>query len=197
MLSNIKLDLANGKLPPKATIFHELIQSDLPESEKYVRRLQDEAQTVVGAGLTTTAWSLTNAVFYILSTPGVLEKLRKELFNAIPDINAPDAFSFSKLENLPYLRGCVREGIRLSRGVVSRNPRIWTTPLEFQNWVIPPNVPVSMTICDVHFNEEIYPKPKEFMPERWLNNPKAPDGSSMERYWVPFGKGPRQCLGIK
>lgn len=196
-LSNIMIDLAKGKVPKKVTIFHEMIQSDLPDSEKYLRRLRDEAQTVIGAGLTTTAWSLTNGSFYVLDNPKVLEKLRKELWDAIPDIHAPDAFAYSKLENLPYLRGCVREGIRLSLGVSARNPRLWPTPLEYEQWVIPPGVPVSMTTCDVHFNKDLYPKPTEFVPERWLGNPKAPDGSSMERYFVPFGKGPRQCLGIK
>jgi cytochrome P450 len=196
-LSRVMIDLAKGKIPNKVTVFHEMIQSDLPESEKYLRRLRDEAQTLVGAGLTTTAWSLTNASFYLLDNPTVLEKLRKELWEAIPDLSAPDAFAHQKLENLPYLRGCIREGIRLSHGVTGRNPRIWDTPLRFNEWTIPPGIPVSMTVTDVHFNEELYPKPKEFIPERWLNNPKAPDGSSMERYFVAFGKGPRQCLGIK
>jgi len=54
-----------------------------------------------------------------------------------------------------------------------------------------------MTITDVHFDEKIYPKPKEFIPERWLDDPKAPDGKSLDRYFVAFGKGPRLCLGIK
>ena len=54
-----------------------------------------------------------------------------------------------------------------------------------------------MTIMDVHFDEKIYPKPKEFVPERWLGDPKAPDGNSLDRYFVAFGKGPRLCLGIK
>ena len=85
----------------------------------------------------------------------------------------------------------------MSHGGSGRNPRIWTTPLEYRDWLIPPNVPVSMTITDVHFNNEIYPKPDEYEPERWAGNPKAPDGSSLERYFVAFGKGPRQCLGIK
>lgn len=41
------------------TIFHELLQSDLPPQEKEVQRLRDEAQTILGAGLETAAWALT------------------------------------------------------------------------------------------------------------------------------------------
>jgi cytochrome P450 len=57
--------------------------------------------------------------------------------------------------------------------------------------------PISMTLMDVTFNEKLYPKPNDFVPERWLRNPKAPDGESLEKYWVAFGKRQRNCLGIK
>lgn len=38
------------------TIFHELLQGDLPEEEKELDRLWAEGQLVVGAGTETTAW---------------------------------------------------------------------------------------------------------------------------------------------
>ena len=185
------------KQPKEPTIFHEMIKSDLSEEDKKPRRLGDEAQTVIGAGLSTTAWALSCASFYVINNPPVLAKLRKELFAAIPDIHAPDAFAFSKVETLEYLRGVVREGIRLSHGVTARIPRIMTHPVAFQDWTIPPLTPVSMTVMDVHFDPEIYPEPLVFKPERWLGNPKAPDGESMEKYWVAFGKGTRMCLGMQ
>jgi len=185
------------KQPAEPTIFHEMMKSDLSDEDKKDRRLGDEAQTVIGAGLSTTAWALSCASFYVIDNPPVLAKLRKELIAAIPDVNAPDAFSFLKLEKLEYLRGVVREGIRLSHGVTSRIPRIMTHPVQFQEWTIPPWTPVSMTVMDVHFDPELYPEPLVFKPERWLGNPKAPDGESMEKYWVAFGKGTRMCLGMQ
>ena len=39
------------------TIFHEVLQSNLPAQEKASRRIQDEAWIVVGAGTTTTAYA--------------------------------------------------------------------------------------------------------------------------------------------
>jgi cytochrome P450 len=153
--------------------------------------------TVIGAGLVTTAWALTVAVFYLQENPAMLEKLRAELSEAVPDLSAPDAFAYQKLEKLPYLHCCVKEGIRLSYGVSCRLPRVIHTPVEFGDWVIPPGTPIGMTIQDVQFNESIYPKPNSFVPERWANNPKAPDGESLEKYFVAFGKGSRSCIGIK
>jgi cytochrome P450 len=48
-----------------------------------------------------------------------------------------------------------------------------------------------MTSVDILMNEDIFPNPTEFQPERWINRP------DLDRYFVPFGKGSRQCLGIK
>ena len=39
------------------TLFHELLQSNLPAEEKASRRIQDEAWIVVGAGTLTTAYA--------------------------------------------------------------------------------------------------------------------------------------------
>jgi hypothetical protein len=41
-----------------ATIFHELLQGDLPDEEKSTLRLSQESQTIIGAGTETTAWSI-------------------------------------------------------------------------------------------------------------------------------------------
>jgi cytochrome P450 len=174
-----------------------MLTHNLPPEEFAPRRMRDEAQTVVGAGLTTTAWSLSNGCFYLIENKEAQEKLRKELLDAIPDLHAPDAFNFRKLEGLPYLRGCVKESIRLSIGVSGRNARIWKTLLPYRDWVIPSGTTVSMNHQDILFNEDIFPDPQEIVPERWAGNPKAPDGNSLEQYFVAFGKGDRQCLGIK
>ena len=177
------------------TVFQELISGGLPTAEKATLRLQDEAQLVVAAGVTTTGWALSTATFHLTNNPATLNKLRGELESAIPDPTAP--LSWTDLEKLPYLTGCVREAVRLSYAVTTRNPRLFTKPLAYNDWVIPPRTPVSMTLVDVNDDEDIFPKPREFRPERWLNSPKTKDGSSLDRYFVGFGKGSRSCLGIK
>jgi cytochrome P450 len=45
----------------------------------------------------------------------------------------------------------------------------------------------------VLWDPEIFVKPAEFIPERWL----APDArEKLEPYYVPFGRGPRSCVGL-
>lgn len=171
------------------TIFHELLQSDLPPHEKTLHRLVMEAQTMIGAAILTTGWSLTVASFHIINTPEILRNLRAELVSNIPDPNAE--LDWLQLERLPYLSACIREAIRLSYAVTARMPRLSDSPVQYKEWTIPPRIPVSMTIVDINHDEEIYPDSHSFVPERWLNNPPP------EKYVTGFSRGTRSCLGQK
>lgn len=174
------------------TIFHELLNSDLPEEEKGVERLTDLALNIIGAGQETVAWILTVITCHLLSNPTVLRKLKTELAAAItdPGISTPE----TTLENLPYLTGVIKEGLRLGYGVSTRLQRIPHEPLIFssggRDWVIPAGTPVGMTSVLMHHDESIFPHSKEFKPERWIQNPR------LDQYLVAFTKGSRQCLGM-
>lgn len=52
---------------------------------------------------------------------------------------------------------------------------------------------VSQSPLFVHFSEQIFSRPHEFLPERWLQ----PESKALECWLVAFSKGPRSCLGIK
>lgn len=114
------------------------------------------------------------------------------------------------LEKLPYLSAIILEGYRLSYGVTHRLQRISPDEdliYEDKNkephkkaYVIPRGTPTSMTSIFMHMNPEIFPRPKEFEPERWLDfssSPSADDGAKkhLSNYLVNFSKGTRGCLG--
>jgi len=200
------VNLKSGKINTSAetashgTIFSELLQGDLPLSQKSDLRLQDEAQLIIGAGLATTGWTLSVATFYLLSNPSVLARLQKELKEVIPtkDESDPTAgLEWTELEKLPYLTGCIKEAVRLSYSTTSRNARLLSRPIQYGSWVIPAGTPISMTIPFLNHDEEIFPNSNSFVPERWLGSPKTKNGSPLDRYFVGFGKGTRSCLGIK
>jgi cytochrome P450 len=170
------------------TLFHELLHSKLPPSEKSVQRLGDEARTIVNAGSETVAWTLTVAVYHLLANPQILRHLKTELAEAILDPEA--STSLTALEQLPYLVALVKEALRLSYGVASRLARVPHEPLQFENWVIPAGTPVSMTSPLLHHDESIFPDSKEFKPERWIEDPR------LDRYMVSFSRGSRQCVGM-
>ena len=57
-----------------------------------------------------------------------------------------------------------------------------------------------MTSYIQHRNPLIFPSPETFNPDRWLPSNGSPPlaqatGKPLSRYLVPFGRGPRACLG--
>lgn len=87
--------------------------------------------------------------------------------------------------------------LRLAFGISQRIFRVNPHgPITYKSYVIPPNVPFSMSSYLQHRDPNIFPEPDAFRPERWLDNPKAASGKPLSRYLVPFGKGPRMCLGM-
>ncbi len=51
---------------------------------------------------------------------------------------------------------------------------------------------VAMGAMFVHFNPDVFPRPREFVPERWLESK-----GGLEKHLVAFSKGPRACIGMK
>lgn len=83
------------------TILHEIRESNLPDEEKTLPRILDEAGVLVGAGTVTTARTLTIASFYLTKHQAVRERLLEELKSVMPTSDAPIASI--ELERLPYL----------------------------------------------------------------------------------------------
>lgn len=85
----------------EATIFHGILDSNMPDNEKSTKRLKEEAFVLVGAGTDTTASTLGALTYELLTNPRILSKLKAELKEAIPDPS--ELASIARLEGLPYL----------------------------------------------------------------------------------------------
>ncbi|PCG88260.1 Cytochrome P450, E-class, group I [Penicillium occitanis (nom. inval.)] len=198
-IREMKADLLHGKGSNNdgPTVITELLQSDLPTAQKADRRLQDEVQLIVGAGLSTTGWTLSVGAYYLITNPSVLDRLRKELDEAIPSSSlGHGSLQWNELEKLPYLTAVIKEAVRLSYSTTSRNVRRLPYPVKFEEWDIPARTPISMTIPFLNHDEEIFPQSRSFVPERWLGAPKTKNGASLDKYFLGFGKGTRSCLGL-
>ncbi|KAK3171959.1 hypothetical protein OEA41_004043 [Lepraria neglecta] len=55
--------------------------------------------------------------------------------------------------------------------------------------------PISMSISRILMDPNIYHDPYEFQPERWLGPPA--ERAYLGKYFVPFGRGARMCVGMK
>ncbi|CAG7554953.1 unnamed protein product [Fusarium equiseti] len=164
--------------------------------EKSVSRQTQESQVTVQGGALTTSWAMSLATFHLLNRPETLRKLRDELFSAMPD--AYETIPLSRLEKLPYLRGVVKEALRLGIGTSSRLARV--APDEAlvyhdrendEDWNLPPGSIVGMSPYKTVMDESIFYDARGFHPERWVE-----DGERLDKYLDIFCSGSRVCLGM-
>jgi len=100
-----------GAQPERPTIFHTLLGSD--PSLYDVPLLQfctGEAFALLTAAADTTGNAMGLAAFNVVTHPDIYSKLRTEMIEAFPDMSKD--MRFTDLEQLPYLTGVVKEGLR-------------------------------------------------------------------------------------
>jgi cytochrome P450 len=139
------------------------------------------------AGHETTAVALTWAIHLLARAPDVQAALATELDSAL-DGRSPGV---ADLPRLPYTEACVFEALRryppayaLSREAV--------TATSVGGCPLPRHGIAFISVWASHHDPHDFPEPDAFRPERWLDGlaRRLPRG----RY-VPFGEGPRKCLG--
>jgi len=134
--------------------------------------LRDELVTVLGAGHETTATGLAWAMERLLRTPRALAKLR-------------DSLAAGESE---YLDATIKETLR-ARPVIVDVARKTTAPTSFGGYELPAGTYVMAAIAPMHYRADLFPQPKEFRPERFIEE-KADNYA-----WIPFGGGVRRCIG--
>ena len=179
----------------RPSLLQALTNTDLlPEVEKSPERITSEAQLAMVAGTLTMSGCLTAATYHVLADKDIHTRLMSDLARGIPEQQISP--SLEQLEKMPYLVAIMYESLRLFYGVSHRLSRIFPDrPMYYKDWAIPAGVPVSMSIPHIHDNEEIFPEPHSFRPERWL--PLETEGQRLLRFLATFGGGSRQCVGME
>ncbi|MGD1910266.1 MAG: cytochrome P450 [Rivularia sp. (in: cyanobacteria)] len=145
--------------------------------------LRDELITLLIAGHETTASSLAWTFYWIHRLPEVREKLLQELDSLGENPEANDIIK------LPYLNAVCQETLRIYPVVNFALPRVVKSPLEIMGYHLEPGTILSASIYLTHHREDLYPEPKQFKPERFLERQFSP------YEYLPFGGGNRRCLG--
>jgi cytochrome P450 family 110 len=146
--------------------------------------LRDELMTLLVAGHETTASALTWAFYWIDFLPEVREKLQKEL-DTLGDNPDPNVIA-----KLPYLTAVCQETLRIYPIVAGGFIRVVKTPIEIMGYKLPEGTIIIPSIYIAHHREEVYPQPKQFKPERFLER-------QFSQYeYLPFGGGNRRCIGM-
>ncbi len=145
-----------------------------------------EIQLQLFAGHDTTVAATSNLMLQLAQHPAVLEKLRAE-----QEALADRTLTLDALRDMPYLGQVINEGLRVIPPIGGAF-RVMTQDTEFGDFVIPKGWTVFFSPGQTHQGPP-WTNPTRFDPERW--GPDRAEHKQKNFAFVPFGGGPRMCLG--
>jgi cytochrome P450 len=162
-------------LDERRDILSLLLQARTEEGEELSdKELRDELLVLVLAGHETTANSLAWAWERLVRSPDAHAAL-------LGAVRSGDGAG-------ERIEATIVEAMR-SRPVIPLIGRRVAVPWRLGEYAVPAGTAITMSILLVHHREDLYPRPFEFRPERWL------DRKPGTYEWIPFGGGIRRCLG--
>ncbi|KAL5280276.1 hypothetical protein ACFFRR_004322 [Megaselia abdita] len=157
------------------------------------------AMDMLLAGVDTTSTIFTGVLLCMGTNPDKQEILREEIRKILP--NKDSELTVENMKNMPYLRACIKESIRLypiGPGTVRRSNQ----DLEIDGYFVPSGTDFSLNTEMLMRDSKHYSDPLKFIPERWLREgvtekSQCPAASKAEHpfVYIPFGFGPRMCVG--
>lgn len=142
--------------------------------------------TLISAGLDNTPLNFLYEIHQLSNSPHICEKAYHELLKCYandPVWACRDCYRELKCE---YVVALVKETLRLFTVLPMALPRETTASIVYGNAVIPAKTILFMNCWAGNHDEEVFYKPMEFIPERFLNS---------KTKHLAFGIGARMCLG--
>ena len=151
--------------------------------------LREQRDNLIGffiAGHETTALTLTWALYLAAKDPSVQARIREEA-----SVLGTDNMSFDTLDNLPFTRAVIDETMRLFPPAPIINRECHESCEVLGRTINPGDV---LLLCPyvMHRREMLWDNPHAFDPDRFIRNPELRGKSAP---YMPFGAGPRICVG--
>uniref|UniRef100_A0A8C7CAK4 unspecific monooxygenase n=1 Tax=Neovison vison TaxID=452646 RepID=A0A8C7CAK4_NEOVI len=162
------------------------------DTQKALSDLELVAQSIIFifAGYETTSTSLSFLVYELATHPDVQQKLQEEIDATFPKKAPP---TYDGLVQMEYLDMVLNETLRLYP-IGGRLERVCKKDVEISGVFIPKGTVVMVPVFTLQRDQDLWPEPEEFRPERFSKKNK----DSINPYiYLPFGTGPRNCLGMR
>jgi len=189
---------------------------DMRGEETSGKQLRDDMITMLIAGHETTASALTWALFELAQQPELMKRLQEEVDSVMGDRECP---TYEDVKSMELLRLCITESLRM----YPEPPLLIRRALEED--VLPAGATGKETkvlrgmdffvsIYNLQRDEKYWPNPNTFDPDRFKRPYKNPDIPGWAGYdpakmkgrlypdeiasdyaFIPFGAGPRKCVG--
>nr|WDY85980.1 cytochrome P450 6BX7 [Pagiophloeus tsushimanus] len=145
------------------------------------------------AGFETSSTTMAFALLELTQNQDVQNKLRQEIREVLKKYDG--ALTYDALQEMTYCDNVISETLRKFPPVpnitrwCTKTYRVPNTDLE-----IPMGTLVQIPILAVQNDPEYFPEPEKFIPDRFNSENKS---KIIHPTYIPFGDGPRQCLGLR
>jgi cytochrome P450 len=199
-------DINIGKAPP--SFGRSLFESDFKKqgltdedaswivgggiyTPKSVRMFIDFNIGLVEAGAEITSVVLQNLILHLAATPDAQDGAYEELMREVGPNRSP---RFEDIPNLPYVRGTVKEILRLCPVPTWAVKHFTDGEVVYKQHRIPKGTVILANTSYIHFDPTRYEEPYKYKPERFLNQTRSSaelafGGDPYERDQFTFGGG--------
>jgi len=186
-----------------AKYIEKSISEVTPDSESIIAKLVNKhgkdsyiplimAIDALSAGADTTGHTSSFLLYHLASNPEKQELLYQEICQ---NIGSSNHVTESGLNNMGYLKACLRESQRLLPVVIGTSRRT-QVDMVLGGYKVPSGTFV-IRFGQIQSNDPtIFKDPQDFRPERWLRG--CPEQAKIHPFAsLPWGNGPRQCIGMR
>lgn len=147
--------------------------------------IRDQMLTLMIAGHDTSTALLSWAIYLLTTNPLAMQQAQEE----VDTVLGSQSPSNDLVGSLTYIEQVVNETLRLYPPIHVSNRRV-VKDLEFNGYHIPAGLRLMFSIYLTHHDKNHWPDPEHFDPQRF-----APGVGHPSYTFVPFGGGPRNCIG--
>lgn len=195
--------LANAAYDPDDVLTSTKASSEYllpPTKEKGNKKRLSDDEIIANAwvfllgGFETTANTLTSAAYLLACNPEVQERLYQELNDNIED--GSESLNYETVNKLSYLDQVLSETLRIYPPVVSFITRDTEKDTRLGEYFVPSGTNIVIPLWQIHHDPNLWPDPENFDPDRFCPEIKASESRHPMSY-IPFGAGPRSCVGVR
>ncbi|EFO88319.1 hypothetical protein CRE_12262 [Caenorhabditis remanei] len=146
------------------------------------------------AGYETTSTAMTYCSYLLSKYPEVQQKLNEEIEET--KRTKQGGLNYDSIHQMKYLDAVYKETLRYYPPVIHFISRTCLNDITINGQFYPEGCAVTVQANTVHRNETNWENPDEFNPDRFLDT-NEDRSSTTQLKWIPFGVGPRYCVGMR